>query len=73
MFAADLAEFFFQPERLNVAVTRPRKKLIIVGSRHVLNAQPEDPELAQGVELLRDLLKSCTYRTLDSASAPWQP
>ncbi len=73
VFAADLAEFFFQPERLNVAVTRPRKKLIIVGSRHVLNAQPDDEELAQGVELLRDLLKSCTYRTFDSTSAPWQP
>lgn len=64
-FAADLAEFFFQPERLNVAVTRPRKKLIIVGSRHVLNAQPDELELLQGVERLRDLLASCTYRTLE--------
>ena len=62
-FAADLAEFFFQPERLNVAVTRPRKKLIIVGSSQVLAAQPEDPELLQGVDLLRDLLTQCTYRT----------
>jgi DNA replication ATP-dependent helicase/nuclease Dna2 len=68
VFAADLAEFFFQPERLNVAVTRPRKKLIIVGSSHVLNAQPEDPELARGVDLLRGLLKSCTYRTLEYPS-----
>ena len=31
-FAANLAEFFFQPERLNVAITRPRSKLIIIGA-----------------------------------------
>ncbi|MCS7056166.1 MAG: DNA2/NAM7 family helicase [Thermoflexales bacterium] len=64
-FAAHLAEFFFQPERFNVAVTRPRSKLIIVGSRHVLNAQPEDPEQQAAVKLFRDLIHSCAYRTLD--------
>ena len=63
-FAAGLAEFFFQPERLNVAITRPRMKLIVVGSQHVLNAQPAEPELRASVELLRDLLASCTYHTL---------
>jgi DNA replication ATP-dependent helicase/nuclease Dna2 len=64
-FAAHLAEFFFQPERFNVAVTRPRSKLIIVGSRHVLNAQPDDPDHQAAVALFRDLLNSCSYRTLD--------
>jgi len=58
-FAANLAEFFFQPERLNVAVTRPRKKLILVGSRHVLKAEPEHEEWQQAVELFKDLLDSC--------------
>jgi DNA replication ATP-dependent helicase Dna2 len=58
-FAAGLADFFFQPERLNVAVTRPRSKLIIVGSRHVLKATPDDPALQATVALLRDLLASC--------------
>lgn len=60
-FAGHLAEFFFQPERLNVAITRPRMKLIIVGSRHVLEAQPEEPELQACVEMLRDLLGTCSY------------
>jgi DNA replication ATP-dependent helicase Dna2 len=60
-FAANLAEFFFQPERLNVAVTRPRMKLILVGSRHVLRAEPEHEEWQQAVALLKDLLDSCTY------------
>ncbi|MCC7359619.1 MAG: AAA family ATPase [Anaerolineales bacterium] len=60
-FAANLAEFFFQPERLNVAVTRPRKKLILVGSRHVLKAEPEHEEWQQAVALFKDLLDSCAY------------
>ena len=62
-FAAELAEFFFQPERLNVAITRPRSKLIIVGSSHVLRAEPTEPEQQECVTLLRDLINSCTYRT----------
>jgi DNA replication ATP-dependent helicase Dna2 len=67
-FAAHLAEFFFQPERFNVAVTRPRSKLIIVGSHFVLNAQPDNAEQQAAVALFRDLLNSCSYRTLDTAA-----
>ena len=59
-FATLLADFFFQPERLNVAITRPRKKLIIVGSRFVLKAKPTEPTLQANVALLADLLNSCT-------------
>jgi DNA replication ATP-dependent helicase Dna2 len=55
-FAAQLADFFFQPERLNVAITRPRTKLIIVGSSHVLEAEPAEPDHQDWVELLRSLL-----------------
>ena len=58
--AAQLAEFFFQPERLNVAITRPRSKLIIVGSRRVLQAIPDDPDYAAWVKLLGNLLDHCT-------------
>ena len=63
-FAAELAEFFFQPQRLNVTITRPRTKLIIVGSSHVLRAEPGDPDLAGWVELFRDLIGSCSLRTV---------
>ncbi|MCI0994184.1 DEAD/DEAH box helicase [Pseudomonas corrugata] len=38
-FLGAVAEFFFQPERLNVSITRAMTKLIIIG-----------PELAQGIE-----------------------
>ncbi|MFV2044050.1 MAG: AAA domain-containing protein [Anaerolineales bacterium] len=60
-FALGLADFFFQPERLNVAVTRARSKLIIVGSTHLFHAKPEEPELQQAIALLEDLVKSCDY------------
>ena len=67
-FAAWVAEFFFQPQRLNVAVTRPRTKLILVGSRHMLDAKPSQPELAEQVELLRDLIDSCCTFTIPDGS-----
>jgi len=59
-FAGRLANFYFQPERLNVSITRPRTKLILVGSSRVLGAQPEDPDEQAWVDLLKDLLASCT-------------
>jgi DNA replication ATP-dependent helicase Dna2 len=63
-FAAQLADFFFQPQRLNVAITRPRTKLIILGSSIVLECEPVDPEHQDWVELLRSLLDSCTIVSL---------
>lgn len=63
-FASNLAEFFFQSERLNVAITRPRSKLIIIGSSHLFSTAPENLEYQVLVEQLRDLITNCTYRTL---------
>ncbi len=73
-FAANVAEFFFQPERLNVAITRPRKKLIIIGSRFVLNTQTSNPALQETVSLLESLLESCTYipDTHDASPTMWE-
>lgn len=56
-YAERLAEFYFQPERLNVSVTRARRKLVLVGSTQVLKAFPADPRLREAVELLRSLLR----------------
>jgi DNA replication ATP-dependent helicase Dna2 len=63
-FAEGLADFFFQPQRLNVAITRPRTKLILVGSRHVLQAEPQDEEQRSWVELMRDLVAHCMVFSL---------
>ncbi len=60
-FAANVADFFFQPERLNVAITRPRKKLIIIGSRFVLNATTQNTTWQQNILLFENLLENCTY------------
>jgi DNA replication ATP-dependent helicase Dna2 len=63
-FAAQVADFLFQPQRLNVAVTRPRTKLILVGSHHMLNADQYDPEQVETMQMLRDLMSSCLHLTV---------
>jgi superfamily I DNA and/or RNA helicase len=45
-----IADFFLQPERLNVAITRARVKLIIVGSSHLLVVAPEHLEYQALIE-----------------------
>ena len=58
-FAAQMAEFLFKPQRLNVAVTRPRTKLILVGSHHMLKADQYDPNQVEIMNILRDLINGC--------------
>jgi DNA replication ATP-dependent helicase Dna2 len=60
-FAAQVADFLFQPQRLNVAVTRPRTKLILVGSHHLLDADQYDPNQTEVLDLLRNLFDSCLH------------
>jgi DNA replication ATP-dependent helicase Dna2 len=67
-FAAQMADFLFQPQRLNVALTRPRSKLILVGSRHMLDGDQYDPAHAETFALLRDLFDSCLTITLPDGS-----
>ena len=67
-FAAQMADFLFQPQRLNVAVTRPRTKLILVGSHHMLDGDQYDPAHAETFELLRGLIDSCLHITLPDGS-----
>ena len=63
-FAAQMADFLFQPQRLNVAVTRPRTKLILVGSHHMLDADQYDENQKETMEILRDLIGSCHQITV---------
>jgi DNA replication ATP-dependent helicase Dna2 len=63
-FAAQVADFLFQPQRLNVAVTRPRTKLILVGSHHMLAADQFDENQKETMDMLRDLIGSCDQVTV---------
>lgn len=53
--AAAQAGFLFSPNRLNVALTRARKKLIVLMSPAILESFPDDLNALQGAELLRRL------------------
>lgn len=41
-YAAEVAAFLFSPNRLNVAVSRARSKVVVFASEHILNALPND-------------------------------
>lgn len=53
--AAQRAEFYFKPNRLNVAITRPRFKRILVGSSHLFAANPKDEGLELWINNFREL------------------
>ncbi len=63
-FASQMADFLFQPQRLNVAVTRPRTKLILVGSHNILNADQYDESQKETMDMLRDLISGCHQITV---------
>jgi hypothetical protein len=70
-FALAEGDFIFAPERLNVAITRARTKLIALISRRLLDAVPADQDVMDKAELLREFVFSCSragdiqYRTRD--------
>jgi DNA replication ATP-dependent helicase Dna2 len=55
-FLAAIAAFFFQPERLNVSVTRAMTKLVILGPELPPDFRALDPVLADWLALYRGLL-----------------
>jgi DNA replication ATP-dependent helicase Dna2 len=64
-FAIQVAEFLFQPQRLNVAVTRPRTKLILVGSHHMFDNETFVEQNHREIfALLRSLIDHCYTFTL---------
>ncbi len=58
-FALAETEFIFSSERLNVAITRARRKLIVLISRRLLDAVPSDQDLMDKAERLREFVFGC--------------
>ncbi|MGY6528318.1 MAG: AAA domain-containing protein [Cyanobacterium sp.] len=65
--AAQKADFYFQPNRLNVAITRGRVKRIVVGSPNVFKAKPEQPEHQKWVDCFRAFYESNNTITISEA------
>jgi hypothetical protein len=53
-FAQTEAPFLYSPQRFNVAITRPRSKLIVVLSRRLLEVLPPDEDVFDAVRILRE-------------------
>lgn len=62
-FALAEAEFIFSPERLNVASTRARNKLVLIISRRLLESVPSEQDNMDKAELLREFVFSCNHLT----------
>lgn len=60
-FAIAEASFIFSPERLNVAITRARCKLVVIISRTLLDTIPSDQEIVDQAEILREFVFSSSF------------
>jgi DNA replication ATP-dependent helicase Dna2 len=58
-FLRAVAEFYFQPQRLNVSFTRARTKLVVIGDRAMADFATDDAVLAEQVDIFRGMLSAC--------------
>lgn len=58
-FLSVIAEFFFQPERLNVSITRAMTKLIVIGPEVVSTPAAENSEVERWIAWYRDMVGQC--------------
>lgn len=58
-FLAAVGEFFFQPERLNVSITRAMTKLIVIGPEAPSLGLIEDENVRRWVDQYRDMIGRC--------------
>ncbi len=54
-YVQGLLDFILQPQRLNVAVTRARSKVIVLASEQLALAEPMDPDARELVDLWKSL------------------
>jgi DNA replication ATP-dependent helicase Dna2 len=64
VFLGAVAEFFFQPQRLNVAITRAKSKLIVIGPDLVRVPAIEQADLKRWIAQYIDLVQHLKRVTL---------
>jgi DNA replication ATP-dependent helicase Dna2 len=57
VFLGAVAEFFFQPQRLNVSITRAKSKLIVIGPQPAAVPKLETSHLRRWIGQYLDFLK----------------
>jgi DNA replication ATP-dependent helicase Dna2 len=60
VFLGAVAEFFFQPQRLNVSITRAKSKLIVIGPEPAATPVLEPPHLKEWIAQYSDFLQQLT-------------
>jgi hypothetical protein len=61
MYLLGRSDFMLDPRRLNVAISRARKKMILIASRTVFELFSADEEVFANVQLWKNLLRrTCT-------------
>jgi DNA replication ATP-dependent helicase Dna2 len=60
VFLGAVAEFFFQPQRLNVSITRAKSKLIVIGPELASMPELEQPDLKRWIGQYMDFLQQLT-------------
>lgn len=64
-YAAERAEFYFNVNRLNVAITRARVKRIVVGSPTVFDVKPQEQTHEKWVNCFQEFYQSCEIISID--------
>ncbi len=65
-YLQSVAEFFFQPQRLNVSITRAMTKLIIIGPLLDADFHSEHPQLQSWITTYQQLIKHCPQFRLNT-------
>lgn len=64
--AMQRAAFFFNPNRFNVAITRARKKRIVIGHKNLFHLSSNDKDLDDQIAIFRNFYNS-SYRLFEQA------
>lgn len=64
--AMQRASFFFNPNRFNVAITRAKKKRIVIGHKNLFHISSNDSDLDSMIKNFRDFY-NCSFKVFEKA------